>query len=237
MKTKLTTIFALIALLAGIQGVQAAEEKREVAAFSGISLRIPATVYISQGDKQAIEIVAKESALEQIITEVNDRELVIRFPGKSYVWKDFTPGKIEIFITVPEIDRLSVAGSGDIIGDGPVKSRIVDLTISGSGKLILGDLTAERVKVSISGSGDMELSGTGEAVDLGIIISGSGNFKGIGFAAEDVNVKIAGSGDATVHAVKSLKVRTAGSGDVNYKGNPAIDQSILGSGKVVEYSK
>lgn len=237
MKTKLTGIFTLIAIVIGFQGVRAAEETREVAAFSEISLRVPATLYVKQGKTQSVEIVAKESALEEIITEVKDRELVIRFPGKNYLWKDFTPGKIEIFITVPEVSALAVAGSGDIINDGAINSRIIELEISGSGRMFLKDLNAERVKTSISGSGDMELAGKGKTVDLSVLISGSGNFKGLDFPTEDVNVKIAGSGDAFVHAVNSLKVRIAGSGDVKYKGNPSIDQSIMGSGKVSGYTK
>lgn len=237
MKTKLKGMLILIAIIFGIQGAQAEEESREVSAFSEISLRIPAKLYLEQGEKQSVEIVAKKSALEEIITEVKDRQLIIRFPNKSYFWKDFTPGKIEIFITVPEINGLSVSGSGDIINEGEINSRILDLSLSGSGKLILDDLKAERVKAAISGSGDMQLSGSGKAVDLSVVISGSGNFKGLGFASEDVNVKIAGSGDAFVHAANSMKIRVAGSGDVKYKGNPAIDQSILGSGKVVQYAE
>jgi len=236
MKTKLTGIFTLIAVVVGFQSARAAEENREVAAFSEISLRVPATLYVKQGKTQSVEIVAKESALEEIITEVKDRELVIRFPAKNYLWKDFTPGKIEIFITVPEVNALSVAGSGDIINDGEINSRIIELEISGSGRMFLKDLKAERVKASISGSGDMELAGTGNTVDLSVLVSGSGNFKGLDFPSDDVNVKIAGSGDAFVHAVNSLKVRAAGSGDVKYKGNPSIDQSIVGSGKVSEYA-
>lgn len=235
MKNKLTGILTLIAVIFSFQGVQAAEENREVAAFSEISLRIPATLHVRQGETQSVEIVAKESALEEIITEVRNRELIIRFPGKNYIWKDFTPGKIEIFITVPEVNALSVAGSGDIFNDGEINSRIIELEISGSGRMFLKDLKAERVKAGISGSGDMELAGTGKAVDLSVVISGSGNFKGLDFASDDVNVKIAGSGDAFVHAANSLKVRAAGSGDVKYKGNPSIDQSIVGSGKVSEY--
>ncbi|HNX90131.1 MAG TPA: hypothetical protein PKH58_13730 [Paludibacteraceae bacterium] len=36
----------------------------------------------------------------------------------------------------------------------------------------------------------------------------------------------------SIEAVKTLYVRIAGSGNVMYKGNPQIDQSIAGSGKV-----
>ena len=50
MKTKLTGILTLIAVVFSFQGVQAAEENREVAAFSEISLRVPATLHVKQGE-------------------------------------------------------------------------------------------------------------------------------------------------------------------------------------------
>ncbi len=236
MKARLTTILALLFLVFGVSSAAlGANEDRKVGAFSEISLRIPAKLYLEQGDKQSIEIVAKESTLEDIITEVKGRELIIRFPSKNYMWQDFTPGKIEIYITSPEIDALSISGSGDIINDGAISSRILTLSISGSGDILLNDLKAERLKASISGSGDIELTGKGKTEDLSIAISGSGDFKGIDFAADDVSVKIAGSGGASVYAERTLNIRVAGSGDVKYKGNPQIDQSIVGSGGVMKY--
>lgn len=234
MKTRFTVIIAIIALLVSTQ-VKAENKSRELDSFSEISLRIPAKLYVEQGSKQSCEIVAKSSTMDEIITEVKGRELIIRFAAKNYLWKSFTPGKIEIYITVPEIDALSLSGSGDIENDGPIESRILDLAVSGSGDIVLDDLKADRVKANISGSGNVELAGSESADDLTVNISGSGDFKGINFEVTDVSVKIAGSGNASVHAEKHLNARIAGSGDVTYKGNPLIDQGIVGSGKVKEY--
>lgn len=234
MKTKLTSFITIIALFLGLN-LKAETEERELPSFSEISLRVPATLYLEQGKKQSFEVLAKSSTLEELITEVKGRELIIRFKATNYIWKDFEPGKIEIYITVPEIDALTLSGSGDIINDGSIETRILDLSVSGSGDILLDDLKAERVKASISGSGTIELAGDGTAEDLSVIISGSGNYNGLDFKAKDANVKIVGSGKARLHADKHLKVRTAGSGDVVYKGNPLIDQSIVGSGKVKEY--
>jgi hypothetical protein len=234
MKTKLITLVTVIALFVSLNA-RAENVERDVPSFSEISLRVPATLHVEQGKTQSVEIVAKSSTLEEMITEVKGRELIIRFAAKNYLWKDFTPGKIEIFITVPEVNALSVSGSGKIINDGAIESRILDLSVSGSGDILLDDLKSERVKVAISGSGNVELSGDGTAEDLSVNSSGSGNFKGIGFKTQDVKVKLAGSGNAEVSAEKNLNIRTAGSGNVTYKGNPMIDQSIVGSGQVKEY--
>ena len=232
MRTKLATAFILfVFILTGIQ-VRAEEQNRKVDPFSEISLRIGAKVHLEQGAKQNLEIVAKSSTLDEIITEVKDGKLIIRFPNKDYFWKTFQPGEVIIYITTPEINGLGVSGSGDIIAENEIKTKILDLGVSGSGNIRLSELSAERVKSSISGSGDIVLAGKAAAQDLSVAISGSGNFKGFDYSADDVSVKIAGSGNVDIEANKNLYVRLAGSGNVNYKGRPMIDQSIAGSGKV-----
>ena len=232
MRTKLATAFILfVFILTGIQ-IQAEEQNRKVDPFSEISLRIGAKVHLEQGAKQNLEIVAKSSTLDEIITEVKDGKLIIRFPNKDYFWKTFQPGEVTIYITTPEINGLGVSGSGDIIAENEIKTKILDLGVSGSGNIRLSELSAERVKSSISGSGDIVLAGKEAAQDLSVAISGSGNFKGFDYSADDVSVKIAGSGNVDIEANKNLYVRLAGSGNVTYKGKPMIDQSIAGSGKV-----
>ena len=159
MKTKLATAIILIAfILTGIQ-VQAEEQNRKVDPFTEISLRIGAKVHLEQGAKQNLEIVAKSSTLDEIVTEVKDGKLIIRFPNKDYFWKTFQPGEITIYITTPEIDGLGVSGSGDIIAENEIKTKILDLGVSGSGNIRLSELSAERVKATISGSGDIVLAG------------------------------------------------------------------------------
>lgn len=231
MKTTMTTILMSLMLLIGINA-QADNQTRVLEAFSEINLRVDAKLHLEQGPKQSVEIVAKGSTLDELVTEVKNRELVIRFKTKSLLWKDFETGKIEIFITVPDISALTVSGSGDIDNDGPIESRILNLTLSGSGSIKLDDLKSERLKANVSGSGNVEVKGDGTAEDLGVNISGSGSFKGENFKSQDVTVRISGSGNAYIDCENSLIARILGSGSIFYKGNPRIDQSVGGSGKV-----
>ena len=210
----------------------AENEDRDVPSFSEISLRVPGKLYLEQGKTQSVKIEAKSSTLEEIVTEVKDRQLTVRFKSKNYLFKTFNPGNIEIHITVPEVDGLSVSGSGDIIAEDEISTRILDLAVSGSGDILLNDLKAERVKSAISGSGDIIIKDGGEATDFSVSISGSGDVKAGDFEAKDVVVRIAGSGNCTVTANGSLKARVAGSGSVYYSGNPSIDSSVAGSGGV-----
>lgn len=232
MKSKLATTFFLFAFILTTNLVQADEQTRTVGTFNEISLRIGANVHLTQGPKQSLEIVAKSSTLDEIVTEVKEGKLIIRFPNKDFFWKTFQPGEITINITTPEINGLAVSGSGDIIAEDEIKTKVMDLDVSGSGKIKFSNLTAERVKATISGSGNIIIAGKSTAQDLGIEISGSGNFKGLDYSANDVSMKISGSGNAGIEAKNNLYIRLAGSGNVTYKGKPMIDQSIAGSGSV-----
>lgn len=209
----------------------AEDEKRDVPSFSEVALRISAKLYIEQGSTQSVKIVAKSSTLEELITEVKGRTLNIRFPNKNFFWKNFHPGKIEIYITVPEIDGLSVSGSGNIIAEN-IESRILDLAVSGSGNIVIEELKTKRVKTSISGSGNVKIENGGVADEFSVSISGSGSVRAIGFEADNVEVHVSGSGNCSITSNGSIKARVAGSGNINYKGNPSIDSSVSGSGRV-----
>jgi hypothetical protein len=232
MKTKLIAAFILGIFSLAFIPARTDEQTRKVEPFTEISLRIAAKVHLEQGEKQSVVVIAKPSTLDELITEVKDGKLIIRFPTKDVFWKTFQPGEITINITVPEINGLSISGSGDIIAEDHLKTKILDMAISGSGNIRLSDLAAERVKAAISGSGDIVLAGKTPAQDLSVAISGSGNLKAMDFSSDDVTAKVSGSGNVSVGANNNLFVRLVGSGNVTYKGKPRIDSSIAGSGKV-----
>lgn len=209
----------------------AEDEERDVSAFSKVSLRISAKVYIEQGSTQSVKIIAKSSTLEELITDVKDRSLNIRFPNKNFFKNNFQPGKVEIYITVPDIEGLTVSGSGDIFLK-ETKSRIIDLSVSGSGNIVIEELIAKRVKASISGSGNIRIKDGGTADEMDVSISGSGNVRADGFEANEVSVHTSGSGNCSITSNGSIKARIAGSGNVSYRGNPSIDSSVAGSGRV-----
>jgi hypothetical protein len=232
MKSRISFFTILIVGFFLANPVLAKDEMREVSPFSKIALRISAKVYVTQGEKQSVKIVADSETLEEIITEVKDRTLHIRFPTDN-IFKRWDPGKIEIYITVPEVDGLTVSGSGDIFSED-IKTRILDLVVSGSGNIKLEKLNAEKVDASISGSGNINIKEGGVAEELKVRISGSGNVDARGFEAKNVSVQTSGSGNCSIASNGEIKARISGSGNVYYSGNPAIDSSVSGSGSVKE---
>ncbi|WP_340112218.1 head GIN domain-containing protein [Maribellus mangrovi] len=231
MKFRLLAMALLLAGLFTYSNSMAEDQDRDVSTFSEISLRVSGKVYLEQGEPQSVRVVAKESTLEDLITEVRGSELIIRFPNKTIFQRNFNPGKIEIYITVPEVDALSISGSGDIMAN-ELESRILNLAVSGSGNIEIDELDSKKVKGTISGSGNIKLDDGGVAEEITVAISGSGNFDAEGFEADAVNVTTSGSGNCKVSSNGSIKARIAGSGSIYYKGNASIDASVAGSGKV-----
>jgi hypothetical protein len=232
MKPKITSLFLILFCSVLVLPALAEKEVRNVSEFSEISLRISGKLYLEQSDRQRVEIVAKSSTLDDIVTEVRGGELVIRFKKRNSFWRSFNPRSIEIHVSVPEIEGLAVSGSGDIIADDRITSRRMSLAVSGSGNIKLDDLRTDRVKASISGSGGVTIGNGGTAQEFEASISGSGNVRAEDFEAENVEVHVSGSGNCSIHAVETLKARVAGSGSVYYSGNPRVDSSVSGSGRV-----
>lgn len=225
-------MLAAIVLLAGSQQIIAqTSQKRNVSAFTEISLKIDANVHLKQGDLQSVEVKGAESTLNRLITDVKDRTLVIKYPSDTW-FSNWNPGKVDIYVTMPQIDDLTVSGSGSIVSEERIESRILSLLVSGSGNLKITDLKAEKVTVTLSGSGNVHLSGEGSADEFKVSISGSGNVKAFDLPANKVDVKISGSGNCHVTANKNLVAKLAGSGNVIYRGDPLVDTTILGSGNV-----
>lgn len=200
-------------------------EVLDIPDFSGIELNIQADVYIEQGAEQRVEVRAQENIIDEIKRDVHGGVWEIEFERCAM---DFS--KVEIWITLPEVDLLRLSSSGNITGSGQIDANLLDLIISGSGDIEL-DVDAAGIDATISGSGDIRMFG--QTQNLDVLTSGSGDFEGFGLEAENADLTISGSGDIECHVTGSMDVTISGSGDIFYKGNPAIDVNISGSGKLV----
>lgn len=193
--------------------------------FSGVKLGCEAKVFIVQGDTFKVVAVGEDNVIDELELDVQDDIWDIEFDD---CMKDYD---LEIYITMPEIEYLGIAGSGEIRGDNFFTVDDIVLRISGSGAICVG-LYAEEIDGKISGSGEMELEGEAEKLDFQI--SGSGDLKAFVLPVEKADLEISGSGDASVHVLEVLDVHISGSGNVYYKGYPVINSHISGSGDIVD---
>ena len=208
--------------------------KYDLPAFTEISLKNNARLFLKQDSIQSVTVTAKDETINKLIVEVDDRKLVIRYPTNTWFDKKWAPGDVSIYVSVPQIDVLSQSGSGSVTAEESISSRILDLYVGGSGSIKLNNLKAEKISATLSGSGHLQLSGTGVVSEFKMTVSGSGGVKASGLKTRNINVLISGSGSCSVHALDNLTCKIAGSGNVTYLGNPKIESTIVGSGSVKE---
>ena len=201
-----------------------------VSSFTGVTLANSYNVYIEQGSKQKVRAEGPEEVIDNISTEVKDGVWSIKSKTKKKYDRNWETGrgKVSIYITVPKLNYVAVAGSGNM----KIKKFNTDdfkASIAGSGN-ITADITGDDITTKIAGSGNININGKGSSLTASI--AGSGNVRGTDLVVKNVTAKISGSGSVKVHATSSIDASISGSGSVHYKGNPKISKKAVGSGTV-----
>ena len=225
-------------------------EVRNVDSFTKISFSVAGELYLSQGSPQRVELGGDPDDLKEVETSVQGGRLRISRESGWFDWGSDNRD-IKVFITVPNLEALSVSGSGEVIGEGQFRTDDLDLDVSGSGSLSLDVNASGDVEADVSGSGNVfvkgrfdefesDVSGSGEVeveadirgvADFGI--SGSGKIVARG-KAEAVKTSISGSGKVLAADLEAERcdVVVSGSGDVEVNVKDELNASIGGSGSV-----
>lgn len=203
-------------------------EVRNTSDYDAVSSAGNFDVKLVPGKEGKITLNGEENLMKYVITEVKNGKLSIKVKKNTNIriTKKFV-------ITVPykDIEKVALAGSGDISNSGTIKSEDFKVALAGSGDIRL-TLSTSNVKTSIAGSGNVNLSGKSD--HLACSIAGSGDVNAYGLSTKSTSVSVAGSGNVKTTVSESIKARVAGSGTIYYKGNPdKIDSKSNGSGRIV----
>lgn len=247
MQKILILVFA-VALLATETTWGQKKETRNVSSFSKLNFGVPGKLYLKQGNTEKVELEGDPEILEKVATEISGTSLNIRSKEKNWNWKG---QRITAYVTMKNIEGVSVSGSGDIIGEGTFQAADLDLKVSGSGNLTVQANASGELEADISGSGNIDVKGKSKSFDsdmsgsgnltmsatvtnhMDLSISGSGKIVADG-SSESVKVSISGSGKvlAADFNTKTCNVVIAGSGDIEIGVQEELDANIAGSGSV-----
>lgn len=201
-----------------------------VSAFSGVDLAVDAEVIYVLDSVYKLEITAQENVHDLLKIKNQSASLNIGFKTLVNLIKH---DPIKILIHAPMIQHVEVSGSGSVHTVGQFKSSEFNANVSGSGRVDIDYIQADKLDVNISGSGSIRIF-AGESNRADTHISGSGKVEMTGHLSEYVITHTSGSGLTKLWAEKTLTATISGSGDVYYKGNPAIETHISGSGKLIK---
>ncbi|SHF25380.1 Putative auto-transporter adhesin, head GIN domain [Mariniphaga anaerophila] len=203
-----------------------ASEVRVTTAFSSVSSDGDFDVHITPGNEYDVVVNAEESLMPYIETDVRGGNLKIHTRGLKSLRNQLP---MEVFVTVPYIDKIVQSGSGSIT-TGYFEGDDFKIVVSGSGS-VETSVDALTVEALVSGSGMVVVSGVARNAELAL--SGSGTIDAWELDLVNCEATISGSGDVWVYVERYLKAVISGSGNVYYGGFPAVEKHVSGSGSVV----
>ena len=198
--------------------VDGAAQDRNLSGFTSINVSNAFDVYISQGNQDAVGVSASdESATNNIKTYISGGVLYLSFNQKS--WGSWKNNKLKAYITVKNLEKLSVSGACNVSFLDPIISDKLLVSISGASD-IKGPVKVNSLKVGASGASNISLSGT--ATDVDFNISGACSIKSLDLVTDNCAVVASGASSVKLTINKFLKANISGASDIRYKGTVSM---------------
>lgn len=181
-------------------------EQRTVENFDTLEINSYGRLIIKQADKESLKIEGEENILSNLITEVENHKLVIKFKNRLNI---IPTKELIYYLTVKDLTSLVSNGAVSINGE---------------------DLSLNNLSIKLNGAEKITISGT---VEKQVIeINGAGYYDAKNFSSKDCTVILNGAGGAAVKVSDKLDASIAGAGSIQYIGNPEVTQKINGIGKI-----
>lgn len=208
-------------------------EARSLSGFHAIKVSNAFTVYITQGNEDAVAISASKAEYrEKIITKVENGVLIIRFDDDKKFWKNWNGDKqkLKAYVSIKKIDRLNVSGACDVYFEDGLAAEELSIDLSGASDL-KGKVEAKKLSCEISGASDITISGN--AAEVKVHASGASDFKGFDLVSNYCDAKASGASSVNITVNKELSANASGASDVRFKGEGLIrDIKTSGSSNV-----
>ena len=190
---------------AGVKGSGKREvQKRDVQPFTSISSMGAFNIEVVAQKAQSLEIEGDDNILPLISTEVSNNTLRIKNVRGFSINEP-----VKIRISVPDLSGLNVSGAGSV-------------DISG--------LKNEKFEIGCDGAPTIKVSGTTKVIDIDS--SGAGKIDTHNLHAQSGVIDSKGVTKIDVDVKDQLDVTISGPSTVTYEGDPTINKTIHGPGRV-----
>ena len=210
---KLAFMVSLMVLAAGCHHGRFAEirgsgkrelQKRNVAPFTSISAEGAFTIEVTCQKDQSLEVEGDDNVLEFVTADVSGNILRIK-NTKNYS----TDEPVKFRISVPNLEGLSV---------------------NGAGRIDVKNLNNDKFEIDTNGAPMIVVSGKTKVIDVGA--NGAGKVDAQNLHASRGVVDTRGVARVDLDVSDQLDVTVQGPATVTYKGDPVINKTIHGPGKV-----
>lgn len=198
--------------------------------FTGIEVKNGILVQLAKAEKEYAELKVQEIEVGDVITEISDGLLVIRYQAPA-----LTKAKVMVKLYYKDLVSISGSGQSEITSAALMKqdSLMVNLE-TGAGAYL--DLDVQFLKSKVSEGA--VISAEGYAVRQDAYAVTGATLSLFDLESDDIKVKVTTNGKAKLYVEKSLTAEASTGGYISYKGNPAVKnfKTSIG-GKIEQYSE
>lgn len=181
-------------------------QKRDVGSFTSISTNGAFNIEVTCQKTLSLEVEGDENVLSLVTTEVGDNK-ILRIRNSN----NYSPSEpVKLRISVPDLEGLSVNGAGHIDIKG---------------------LNNDKFEIDSNGAATIVVSGTTKLVEIDANGAGKVDTQNLHAARAVVDAK--GVARIDLDVSEQLDVTISGPSSVTYKGDPVVNKTINGPGKVV----
>ena len=179
-------------------------QTRDVAPFTSIATEGAFTIEVTCQKDRKLEVEGDDNVLEYVTTEVSSN--ILRLKNT----KNFSTAEpVKFRISVPDLEGLSVNGAGHVDVKG---------------------LNNDKFEIDTNGAATIVVSGTTKLIDVGA--NGAGKIDAQNLHAARAVVDSRGVVRIDLDVTNQLDVTVQGPSTVTYKGDPTVNKTIHGPGKV-----
>jgi hypothetical protein len=179
-------------------------QKRQVAAFTSIDTEGAFTIEVTCQKDLGLEVEGDDNVLGLVSSEVSNNVLHLTNTGNYSVGEP-----VKFKISVPNIEGLSV---------------------SGAGKIDIKEMSNDKFEINSKGAPYINVSGKTKVLDIDT--SGAGTIDTHNLRAARGIVDSKGVSKIDVDVSEQLDVTVSGPSSVFYKGDPVVNKTVNGPGRV-----
>lgn len=204
-----------------------------VSSFDNINVQGLQDVVITQGSRTKVIVKGSDNLMQFNEISVENGTLIVSQTRN----KNFSKFNMTVEVTVPDLDKVTSNGTGDISFRGSFTTTSLTLILNGTGDIILPALKAQTCKANLNGTGDIQLSGT--AANATLNLTGTGDLIAKFANVDAIKANLTGTGDLKISGSANSAIYSAtGTGDIYAKNMIAnnVTASATGTGDITCYA-
>ncbi len=202
------------------------KEQREAASFEGIEVNNAIRVFLTQGDKESVEVESDDNIVPYIQTKVRDKILHITLQGNNQI-RNFSPQlPMNVYVSMKDLREIKAYSASSVKAESTFTTEKLELDISSAATLKL-EVKTQTLDVEISSAASVTL--TGSTNKMKADLSGASHFNASDLETLKADIDMSGASSAKIKVTEELQYDVSGASRLIYSGNPQIYNAEVSS--------